>query len=185
MKETIQLLKEYNIWRRGAEMEQPNPTVIGDAIDKLIRYVEGKQHLKDHSDKIDILNRYTKFLQKECYIDTDATCEEPYAIDEFMKQEQKQHLVDIMEADAKDGLYGHQNATDFMTSKFNGKTPDELMADKHWINPKHVVSLLDEYAKKTETIKEFVDWYNEKHTDSHPHSHKYIPNSEIGKFNMR
>ncbi len=53
--------------------------------------------------------------------------------------------------------------------------------------PDPIVALLKEYiyAKKTETIKEFVDWYNEKHTDAQPHSHKYIPNSEIGKFNQR
>jgi hypothetical protein len=38
--EATQLLKEYNVWRRGAELEQPNPTVIGKAIDKLIAHVE-------------------------------------------------------------------------------------------------------------------------------------------------
>ncbi len=38
--EATQLLKEYNTWRRGAEIEQPNPTVIGKAIDRLIAHVE-------------------------------------------------------------------------------------------------------------------------------------------------
>ena len=32
-----------------------------------------------------LLEKYTKFLQENGYIDTDATCEEPFAIDEFLK----------------------------------------------------------------------------------------------------
>lgn len=32
----------------------------------------------------ELLEAYTLFLQKEGYIDTDATCEEPTAIDQFM-----------------------------------------------------------------------------------------------------
>jgi len=38
--QATQLLKEYNVWRRGAELEQPNPTVIGKAIDTLLAHVE-------------------------------------------------------------------------------------------------------------------------------------------------
>lgn len=38
---------------------------------------------------IELLERYTKFLQKNGYIDSDATSEEPYALDEFIKQERK------------------------------------------------------------------------------------------------
>jgi hypothetical protein len=34
---------------------------------------------------MNILDEYTAFLQKNGYMDTDATCEEPYAIDEFLK----------------------------------------------------------------------------------------------------
>jgi len=44
-----------------------------------------KNNLKKHSNRVELLAKYTEFLQKECYIDTDATCEEPYAVDEFMK----------------------------------------------------------------------------------------------------
>lgn len=32
----------------------------------------------------ELLEAYTLFLQKEGYLDTDATCEEPTAIDQFM-----------------------------------------------------------------------------------------------------
>lgn len=46
-----------------------------------------KQKLLTHSEKIELLVRYTKFLQKNGYIDADATCEEPYAIDEFLRKE--------------------------------------------------------------------------------------------------
>lgn len=33
---TIQLLANYNNWRRGAEIEQPNPLEIGNAIDEVL-----------------------------------------------------------------------------------------------------------------------------------------------------
>jgi len=32
--------KDIATWRRGAELEQPNPTVIGKAIDRLITHIE-------------------------------------------------------------------------------------------------------------------------------------------------
>lgn len=39
--EAIQELKEYNKWRRGDEsIPQPNPTIIGIAIDRAISYYE-------------------------------------------------------------------------------------------------------------------------------------------------
>lgn len=37
------------------------------------------------SDKITLLDSYTKYLQKNGYLDTDATSEPPFAIDEFLK----------------------------------------------------------------------------------------------------
>jgi hypothetical protein len=37
----IQTLKDYNAWRRGDEsLEQPDPKVIGEAIDWAISYIE-------------------------------------------------------------------------------------------------------------------------------------------------
>ena len=44
-----------------------------------------REHVK-RNDQIELLEKYTEFLQKHGYIDTDATSEEPYAIDEFLKQ---------------------------------------------------------------------------------------------------
>lgn len=38
-------------------------------------------------DKLDLLEKYTKFLQDNGYIDSDATTEEPFAIDRFMKSQ--------------------------------------------------------------------------------------------------
>ena len=37
--EAIKLLENYQKWRRGAEIPQPNPWVIGEAIDVLIKKV--------------------------------------------------------------------------------------------------------------------------------------------------
>jgi hypothetical protein len=36
-KEAIIILIEYNDWRRGDEIPQPNPTIVGNAIDKVIQ----------------------------------------------------------------------------------------------------------------------------------------------------
>ena len=46
-------------------------------------------NLIEHSGKIELLVRYTKFLQKEGYLDTDATCEAPTAIDQFIESERR------------------------------------------------------------------------------------------------
>jgi hypothetical protein len=43
------------------------------------------EELQSHSDRVELLVKYTEWLQKHSYIDTDATCEEPFAVDEFMK----------------------------------------------------------------------------------------------------
>ena len=49
MDKTIELLRNYNRWRRGAEIPQPNPTEIGVAINTLIEeYIK----LSDEKDAI-------------------------------------------------------------------------------------------------------------------------------------
>lgn len=42
-------------------------------------------NLKLRSDAIDLLDRYSKFLEEHGYIDIDYKTEEPYAIDEFLR----------------------------------------------------------------------------------------------------
>jgi len=41
-KETIQTLIDFNKWRRWWEWEQPNPKIIGEAIDNAIATLESK-----------------------------------------------------------------------------------------------------------------------------------------------
>jgi hypothetical protein len=42
--DTIKTLTEFNAWRRGdEEIEQPQPTDIGHAIDSAIRHLETQQ----------------------------------------------------------------------------------------------------------------------------------------------
>ena len=49
MDKTIEFLRDYNRWRRGAEIPQPNPTEIGVAINTLIEeYIK----LSDEKDAI-------------------------------------------------------------------------------------------------------------------------------------
>ena len=38
--EAIKVLTEFNHWRRGADMPQPDPKVIGQAIDKAIEVLQ-------------------------------------------------------------------------------------------------------------------------------------------------
>jgi hypothetical protein len=38
--ETIDILRQYNEWRRGAEIDQPHPTTIGIAIDNAIKLLK-------------------------------------------------------------------------------------------------------------------------------------------------
>ncbi len=52
-----------------------------------VESAERKIKLLIRSNKIELLDRYTTFLQRNGYIDTDATCEEPFAIDEFLKND--------------------------------------------------------------------------------------------------
>lgn len=40
IKEKIEFLKNYNKWRRGEEIPQPNPTEIGVALNDVIQWVE-------------------------------------------------------------------------------------------------------------------------------------------------
>ena len=38
--EDLDFIKNFQEWRRGAEIPQPHPTEIGIALDKLIKYCE-------------------------------------------------------------------------------------------------------------------------------------------------
>lgn len=40
LQEAIKILEEYNKWRRGAEIPQPNPKLIGEAIDIAINQLK-------------------------------------------------------------------------------------------------------------------------------------------------
>jgi hypothetical protein len=46
-------------------------------------------NLKERSDKIEILERFAKFLEKNGYLDTDWQTEPPYAIDTFLAQDKE------------------------------------------------------------------------------------------------
>jgi hypothetical protein len=47
--EDLDFIKNYQAWRRGAEIPQPNPTEIGIALDKLIAYCEMCMKLNENS----------------------------------------------------------------------------------------------------------------------------------------
>jgi len=60
-----------------------------DQFDVLADELEQLTKLASHSAKAELLDEYTRFLQKEGYIDTDATCEEPFMVDEFLSKTNK------------------------------------------------------------------------------------------------
>jgi len=41
-RQSIHILEEYNQWRRGAEIPQPPPELIGKAIDYAIKFMKGE-----------------------------------------------------------------------------------------------------------------------------------------------
>lgn len=42
-RQSITILQEYNDWRRGAEIPQPPPNLIGKAIDFAIGFMKGEK----------------------------------------------------------------------------------------------------------------------------------------------
>ena len=45
MREKIQLLRDHNIWRRGADTEMTNPRELGIAIDAVCKQAERYEYL--------------------------------------------------------------------------------------------------------------------------------------------
>jgi hypothetical protein len=40
VKKNLNILRTYNRWRRGADIEQPNPKTIGEALDEVLTWAE-------------------------------------------------------------------------------------------------------------------------------------------------
>jgi hypothetical protein len=72
LKEAIEVLKNYNLWRRGSdEIPMPKPIKIGEAIDVVIKEVKGK-NIEFFEEALQIkLNElpYTKHLDDGQYND--------------------------------------------------------------------------------------------------------------------
>ena len=46
IKEIIRILHSYQKWRRGANIQQPDPKEVGRAIDGAVRELQNFQHVK-------------------------------------------------------------------------------------------------------------------------------------------
>lgn len=68
IQETIDFLEEYNAWRRGAEMEQPDPTKLGIVLDELISFNRKIISLETQNSEanFELLKEFSCFLRKEC-----------------------------------------------------------------------------------------------------------------------
>ena len=59
---------------------------IDDVIDVMLECLSSVNNsLLLRSEKIELLEKYSKFLEEHGYTDTDWRAEEPFAIDEFLK----------------------------------------------------------------------------------------------------
>jgi hypothetical protein len=54
-------------------------------IPKIAKEIKSVVGLKQHSDRVELLEKYSLFLEEQGYTDIDWRTEEPYAIDEFLK----------------------------------------------------------------------------------------------------
>ena len=85
------LMREFNIPAHGL-MNIPRQLMftLEDAIQIITiyhnKYLERKKWLLKRSEKLELLERYSLYLEKQGYTDIDWRTEEPFAIDEFMKQ---------------------------------------------------------------------------------------------------
>lgn len=62
---------------------------------RIIEAMEEYASIEFRNKTLDLLDRYTEFLQKEGYLDTDATLEHPTAIDRFLKLEKLKKMKSI------------------------------------------------------------------------------------------
>ena len=46
MKSTIEFMKQYQAWRRGADIPQPSPAAVGEGLDQLILAAERYEKLR-------------------------------------------------------------------------------------------------------------------------------------------
>lgn len=42
IKEANEILKEYNVWRRGGDVPHARPKILGEAIDTITEFVDSK-----------------------------------------------------------------------------------------------------------------------------------------------
>ena len=62
--ETITILRQFNDWRRGHHDEQPDPRVIGEAIDAAVEMIESAEEDRALCDHLaDILTRVAHALK--------------------------------------------------------------------------------------------------------------------------
>ena len=78
----------FNTVTRVIQGKSDNPLVI-QAMEKMYNEYQNNQW-KDQSKVMDLLNEFCLWLEDQGYMDTDWRAEEPYAIDEFMKQRESE-----------------------------------------------------------------------------------------------
>ncbi|MDI3489621.1 MAG: hypothetical protein PWP11_898 [Thauera sp.] len=64
--ETVTILRQFNEWRRGGDIEQPGPLAVGEAIDAAIEIIESAEEDRALCDKLaGILTRTANVLKGE------------------------------------------------------------------------------------------------------------------------
>lgn len=93
LQQAIELLENYNKWRRGAEIPQPNPTKIGVAISVVLEKVKPENESFNFEKAV----KEMRYLQKQYFKTRDRAILEQSkaterAVDEYLLNQQKPKL---------------------------------------------------------------------------------------------
>ena len=93
LQQAIELLENYNKWRRGAEIPQPNPTEIGVAISVVLEKVKPENESFNFEKAV----KEMRYLQKQYFKTRDRAILEQSkaterAVDEYLLNQQKPKL---------------------------------------------------------------------------------------------
>lgn len=77
----IEVVQFVNQWVTQLKINE-----VVDTVTNHVTLCANWTKLKERSEAISLLEKYSLFLEKQGYLDTDWRTEEPFAIDEFLKQ---------------------------------------------------------------------------------------------------
>ena len=81
----LNMAKQFEKWVLEVVLRPLKQSQLSEPQQKQQKLKKELQALKNRSDIIELLEKYSLFFEEQGYTDVDWRAEEPYAIDEFMK----------------------------------------------------------------------------------------------------